>query len=426
MALHGMLLLALIIQALSATPAAGPDAPQVQVELRDGGLVEGRLAGFDGQALRLERPDGERLVAAGDLLLVHAPRPAAPRPEPEPPSIEPRGAAPPPADDLLLLAGQDGDRLAGRLVGGDADGVRFHFGGLRPADVPFERIERVLPGARLPVDRLALLPGAGDDDRLWRRREDGGLDSLTGVVDALGPDRVAFEGALGRLEFPLGEVVALVLAGGGPGDGERAGLPVVLRLHGGSRLSGGLVEVSAGRMVLATSWAGRIEVPTAALASLACRGPGRRLLADLAPVEVEERPTAGGPADVLFPWRRDLSVTGRLLTVDGQPRATGLGVHAWSRLAFDLPPGTRALHVTGGLCDEVGELPARASVGLRVLVDGQERARAAVLEGDPSARLVVDGLQGARRLELVADDGGDDDAGDRAAWVDGVLLGDWP
>jgi beta-galactosidase len=61
-------------------------------------------------------------------------------------------------------------------------------------------------------------------------------------------------------------------------------------------------------------------------------------------------------------------------------------------------------------------------VEFRVLVDGQPRATARVTEGDPAAELRLDGLAGARRLELQVTDGGDDDAGDRAAWVDGVVI----
>lgn len=402
------------------------DGPRLQFETTGGEAFEGRLEEFDGDRLRLSTDDGERSVAAAEFLLALAqPGPRAPQPAMEA-SIAAAPAVPEAAVDVLFLAGPDGDRLAGRLAGGDADGVAVDLGAGQPVDVPFERIERILPGVRLPIDRLALLQGAGEDDRLWRRREDGGLDSLSGVVDRIGGGRVSFEGALGRLEFPLAEVVALVLAGGESGEVAGDGLPVVLRLKGGSRLSGGLVAVQAGRLRLSTAWGGTLDLPVESLAGLVCRGPGRRLLAELDPVEVEQRPTAGGPDDVLFPWRRDLSVTGRLLELDGRPRATGLGVHAWARLVFDLPPGTRTLRVTAGLCDEVLELPARGSVGFRVLVDGQERARAAVLEGGSPARLVVDGLEGARRLELLADDGGDDDAGDRAAWVDGVLLGDGP
>jgi hypothetical protein len=410
---------------LAAGALASGSAPAVTVEATDGRQLSGALVAWRDGRLELAAPDGSHIsLSADELLLLHA-APAAPAAPPTAagPVIEPAFAPPPPADDLLLLAGPHGDRLVGHVVGGDAGGVRFQLAVGAPFEVDYERIARLLPAARLPVDRLMLLADGGSDDRLWRQRADGGLDSLGGVVDRIADGHVVFEGALGRMEFPLGDVAAVILAGGElPAGKPLPGLPVAVRLLGGSRVLAGLLELDQERVVLATRFAPRLELPAAALVSLVCRGAGRVLLADLAPVDVEQHPTLGGPQDVLFPWRADLSVTGRLLSVDGLPRATGLGVHATTRLAFDLPPGCRALRVTAGLCDEVRELPAAASVEFAVLVDGASRATARVTEDGTAAELRVDGLSGARRLELLVTDGGDDDAGDRAAWVDGVLL----
>ena len=176
-------------------------------------------------------------------------------------------------------------------------------------------------------------------------------------------------------------------------------------------------------MLLQTRFADRLVVPLSSVASLVTRRPGTTLLADLSPVEVVEWPSLGAPEDFLFPWRRDLSVTGRALAVGGVPRATGLGVHANARLVFELPEGVGALRISCGLVDEVGELPAEASMRFAVLVDGDERASSGVLrEGDGPAVLRVDRLRAGQRLELLADDAGDLDAGDRGAWFDGVLL----
>jgi alpha-galactosidase len=116
-------------------------------------------------------------------------------------------------------------------------------------------------------------------------------------------------------------------------------------------------------------------------------------------------------------------VSGRLLSVGGVPRATGVGVHANSTLVYELPSGASRLRVTAGLVDEVVELPATGSVSFEILVDGESRASSGVLhEGQTPVVLRVDELAGHRRLELRVGDGGDDDAGDRAAWVDGVIL----
>jgi len=414
--------LALALLGAAALPAAGQSL--VRVEAADGQVHTGTLQALRDGRLLLASPDGaESNVAVSNLVLLHKILPPPAPKAPEAPLIAPEPAAPPPADDLLLLTGLSADRLVGRVVGGDSDGVQFQLAAGAAFTVSYDRIARLLPAARLPVDRLLLLAGGGADDRLWRTRPDGGLDSLTGVVDRVADGHVVFEGALGHQEFPLADVVAVVLADAGPADDTPLpGVPVTARLAGGSRVHAGLLELDATHVVLATRFAPRLELPTSALLALVRRGPGRVLLADLAPVEVEEHPGDGGPADVLFPWRADLSVTGRLLSVDGLPRATGLGVHADSRLVFDLPPACRTLRVTAGLCDEVRELPAVGSVEFRVLVDGQPRASARVTEGDPAAELRVEGLTGAKRLELQVTDGGDDDAGDRAAWVDGVVI----
>jgi len=289
--------------------------------------------------------------------------------------------------------------------------------------IPLDLCERILPGTAPPLDRLLRLAAGDGDDRLWRRRPDGGLDALTGVLDRVDAEAVHFEGALGSLRFPLAEVAAVVLAPFAADPLERAGLPMALRLAGGSRLQAGLLSVRDGQLEVSTVFAERLVLPLSALVAGVRRGAGAVALAELSPVTVEERPGIGGPEDVLFPWQRNLSVGGQPLSVGGRLAATGLSVHAHARLVFELPRGAEELRVNAGLCDEVAELPARGSVRFEILVDGESRARSGVVQqGDPPVDLRVTGLTGAVRLELLVDDGGDDDAGDRAAWVNGVLL----
>jgi small nuclear ribonucleoprotein (snRNP)-like protein len=409
----------LVLCALSG-PISGQ---QVQVETRDGRTVTGALGDLRDDWLRIDTNNGPSTVPLSELLLlVTLPATAEPPDTLDRTDVEAAVGAP----DLLFLAapsGGVGDRLVGRVMGGDAYGLRFAIDGGVTFDVPFEEIERLLPAADQPVDRLALLEGAGADDRVWRRRPDGSLDSLTGVVAGVTGTDLSFESALGPLTFALPEVLGVVFA---PSPAPARALPgpqVVVRLVSGTRLQGGLLELDAGTFTLATRLADRLTLPTAALASLVQRGRGDHLLADLHPTHVEERPSIGGPDDFLFPWRADLSVTGRPLSVGGVLRATGLGVHSNARLGFELPEGVTTLRVTVGLSDEVAELPAEGSVRFRVYVDGERRADSNVLRGGDTPKVLrVTGLEGARLLELVVDDAGDDDAGDRAAWVDGVLL----
>jgi hypothetical protein len=408
--------------------ALGAERPawDVALETRSGRTLEGRVKGFEAEALVLETADGTRTVPLDELLLLTVtPPPPAAASSAAGGAGAADGAAERPSDLMFLdhTGPGTGDRLVGRLLGGDEFGVRFGLDGGTEVSVPFERIERLLPRADLPIDRLALLEGGGLDDRVWQRRPDGGFDSLTGVVERVGEGELVFDGALGSLGFALDEVAAIVFAPTGDSVPPPPGRPVVVRLAGGSRLAGGLLEWDEHHAVFATRFADRLRLPLSALGGMVMRADDVLLLADLVPVEVREQPTLGRPEDFLFPWRADLSVTGRLLSVGGIPRATGLGVHANADLVFELPERADRLRVTAGLVDEVMELPATGSVSFDVLVDGISRASSGVLrEGQAPVVLRVDDLSGHERLELRVGDGGDDDAGDRAAWVDGVIL----
>lgn len=417
-------LVALVAVAPGSAPAPVPAGTphQARIELKSGRTLEGPLVIATPDRLTLQVGDQQESVALDELLLLSL-DPAAADPA-SPPPLPPQ---PPGAPDLVFLARTQpvgsGDRLVGRLQGGDEFGVMLELDGAGPFSIPFDDIERLLPRADLPVDRLAALEGAGADDRVWRRKPDGGLDHVAGVVERLDGDTLVFNGAVGPMDFALPEVAAVVLGGNRASAKPLAGRPVLVRLRGGSRLAAGLLELGSDRVVLSTPFAERLELPLSALASLLVRGPDVVLVAELPPVEVKQWPTIGRPEDFLFPWHADLSVTGRLLSVGGIPRASGLGVHANASLTFTLPERAQHLRITGGLVDEVGELPATGSVRFTLLVDGKQAAQSAVVsEGQEPVVLRLDGLTGGARLELLADDGGDDDAGDRAAWVDGVIL----
>ncbi|MGQ0553472.1 MAG: NPCBM/NEW2 domain-containing protein [Planctomycetota bacterium] len=421
------------------------------VELRDGRAIQGTIEALRDGQLRLTTSKGSEAVPLADFVVFTGPS-ALGSSQVGAPTLT--GAA---LMDVVMLAGS-GDRLMGHLVGGDAYGLRFELAAGPIVELSFESVARLFPRCSLPLDRLELLEDGGADDRLWRRREDGSFDGLRGVVDQFEDRRVVFEGALGRMTFGVEELIAVVFASSGASPGpikggaapksgtsasgasangasangasahgatvsEAVGLPVAVALRDGSRFEATLVSWAEGRVQFATPWAPSVELPASAVASLLRRGDGVRLLADIRPVLVEERPSLGEPADLLFPWRAELSVTGRPLSVGGVPRASGLGVHALSRLVLELPPGAQSLRVTVGFVDEVAEIPAQGSVSFELLVDGKRRAFSGTLrEGEAPRVLRIDDLGDARRIELITGDGGDDDAGDRAAWVDGLLL----
>jgi hypothetical protein len=313
------------------------------------------------------------------------------------------------------------------LAGGDEYGLVLELQPALGLSLPFEVIERVLPWVDRPLDLLAALEGGGFDDRVWRRRDDGGLDGVSGVLLRFQPGQLVLESSLGDLPFALEELLALVLADTAADDRPLSGWPCRVALVGGSVFDAGLVELADGVLALDTSFAGRLQLPADLLQTL-LPGPDAerfpRRLSALAPVEVAEWTELAASEDVLYPWRAELGVAGGPLALGGVLAASGLGVHAHSRLVFEVPPGADSFRVTVGLTDDVLALPATGSAGFRLaLADagGEPLASAVVREGDAPAVLRLDGLRPGGRLELSVDAGGDDEAGDRATWADAVF-----
>ena len=114
--------------------AASVDAQVVQLETRDGRILVGKLSELVDGRLRIDTTNGPSSIPLSELLLLSVQPRETP---PADPALE--SALGPP--DLLLLAspsGRAGDRLVGRVVGGDTFGLSFAIDGGATFEVPFE------------------------------------------------------------------------------------------------------------------------------------------------------------------------------------------------------------------------------------------------------------------------------------------------
>lgn len=412
-----MPMLALLLLLACPLPVSEGPGALFTFETAEGATFTGEWLGFDASGSELATASGRTQLAAGELVLVSG--------QSAPPSADPG----PPQDILFLPARAGspglGDRLVGRFAGGDDVEVRFLIAGVDEVAIPFEHVDRLLPAVDRPLDRLALLQAEGFDDRVWQRRSDSSLDAVAGVIAEVSAEGLVLESALGDLELAWHEVLAAALADTIHPGQELQGWPVRLALRGGSAFAAALVSVSPQQLVVNTQFAEGLVVLPGELASMVLSDRADQpplLLADLAPVDVDEWPSLGRGESTLFPWQRDLAVAGDMLALGGLPRATGLGVHAYSTLVFSVPPGARTLRVTVGLSDDVLLIPAQGSVSFDVRSEGRDLARVVrQAEGDAPVVLRVSGLAEGQLLEFTVGDGGDHDAGDRAVWVDGLF-----
>ena len=325
----------------------------------------------------------------------------------------------PPAMTLHL---HDGSRLVGRVVGGDEEAVQFEFAGAVTATFPLDSVRAIATGPRHAELEPARFAAAANEDALHRRVEVGG-DSTRGTVVALRKGGVAFEYSLGVGDFKWDDVEIVLLARQVDPPPAK-GLAVEIDLVPDGTLLAGLLRLDADTVVASSTLAeSEFKLPRAAVSALRFGHGGATWLSTLPPTDVRQVPWLGGADDFLFGWRRDRTVTGRPLTVGGRRFGRGIGCHARSELTFGLDGAARWFTAEVGIADEVLTLPERGAVEFRVLLDGREAWKSAVVRGgDPAQALPSIELGDAKRLTLIVDFGSGEDVADRAVWGNALLL----
>lgn len=140
---------------------------------------------------------------------------------------------------------------------------------------------------------------------------------------------------------------------------------------------------------------------------------------------VSDLPYVGTPTNGWGPPERDRSngetgaADGHPLTVDGVVYAKGLGVHADSRVEFDLNGQYERFAAVLGLDDETGP---NGSVVFRVLLDGQVAYTSPTLTGSSAALPIDLPVSGKDRLVLQVLQTADGNGYDHADWADARLI----
>jgi hypothetical protein len=337
------------------------------------------------------------------------------------------GLAPPPSAfgaSRASLVRVSGDRLFGRIVGGEVDDLVLELlGGVRMR-LAIDDLDRVLFESRIPESWTAPIVPADEGDRLYRRQGEG-LDRLDGTIEELTEEGVRFHGVLGSQVLPWNEVAALFVESLDEGAGETArgdGPPVVVDLVDGGRLRGELLRLDTESCELKTARE-ELRLPIAALSSLALDDGTVSFLSDLEPSEATDGAPFGDDLGMRWPHRLDRSVTGKHLRAGGRRYPRGIGVHAPSRITWALDGGWRRLLGSVAIDDEVLLLNAHGSVVFRVLVDGTPRWESPILRGgDPPLELPDLDLEGAQELTLEVDPSSDFFVADRADWLTMLLV----
>lgn len=127
--------------------------------------------------------------------------------------------------------------------------------------------------------------------------------------------------------------------------------------------------------------------------------------------------------NVIVGWgspQANRSVDGNPLRIAGRTYDSGVGVHAASHIRVQLGLKAESFHAWVGLDDE----KTIGTVNFQVAVDGTTVWTSGRMKAGDAAREVRVPLTGAKQLDLIVDDGGDNINHDHADWASAVIQAD--
>jgi hypothetical protein len=321
-----------------------------------------------------------------------------------------------------------GDRISGKILGGDSQSLKFLPTGLDlKADaawkVPLTSIAvlwlTAIP-ADTPIDpaQYDWLAGNRNRDVFLFRNGDidkgtlSGLDEVAqfslrseqGMARTLRSDELAavgFNPVLARTRKPKGPYARIVLADA-------------------SRLALQNPTIEAGVLKGEAFFGLKVAIPVGEILSLDVLQGRATFLSDLKPKTVEQ----SGFLGVTWPWAADRGVRGKLLTATTTAGEStfdkGLGTHPRTTLTYDLSGKYRHFEALVGFDPEA---TVRGTATVRVLVDGKEQEipSLAPLKAGNAIPISVN-TQGAKQLVLITDYGSAGGVGADVNWCEAMLV----
>jgi hypothetical protein len=187
-----------------------------------------------------------------------------------------------------------------------------------------------------------------------------------------------------------------------------------IRIHGrdGSEIQGALKKIHLGSWHVQPAWnsQSRLVLDVDEVSLVQVMGGRVQYLSQLQPVDVKETTVLAPPQ----PYRMDRSSQGDAISIAGKRYPWGIGVHADSKLTFELGKRFQQFRADVGIATRIGD---RGSVVFEVLGDGKSLYRSSIVTGrEPKPIEVQVSVAGVQKLTLQVINSGDLDLGDVANW----------
>ncbi len=362
---------------------------QGQVARLDGEQISGHFVQLDREAVALNVAGEDRTVPLGELLEVR---------------VTDRQPVTPAETPLATVTLIDGSQLHCQQVQTDADICRCQSKSAGPIEVPLVRVAHIRLGAAVASqtqDWSRLLEKESRRDLLVVRR-DNGLDFYDGVVGQIAAASVAF--LLDGDEVPVGrEKVFGVIYFRRPQDLPEAACE--LKFADGSRLSAMSVVWNDSGLQATLRGGDRLELKSAELLAVDYSAGKIAFLSELEPRAVDYTPFF----DTVWEYRRNRSLDGGPIRLDGESYQSGLAIHSRTRLQYRLGRKYRQFKAVMGIDDAI-----QSGLGsVNVVIRGDDRVLLeAIVEGGASAVPLDLDVTNVLDLEILVDFGDGLDIGD--------------
>lgn len=358
------------------------------------------LISLDGAGAKVTDPSGgaaESVIPWQQILqLERTPAAAAP--------ANPATTRPAAAKFTLYLA--NGDRVSGEAIALEGETLAWSSRAAGRLDVKLKQVSAIVRGSELPPRRdvrtedvVSLVNG----------------DTARGLLSAIDATGITVQAEGTPVTLPWDAVRTVALAAVPTGSEAEKERTIRVTLGDGSVLSGSTISMTADKATLGAGDAKREVAAATVVAVEQVNGPVA-WLSSLPPTESIQTPFL----ETVFPARMDRTVVGDPIRFGDRTFSRGMGVHAYSRLAWQLPGGNRYKTFRTQYAID-GDKPY-ANVTVRVKLDDKVVHETADFVAGKISDVVQIPLAGAKTLTLEVDFGKTYDVQDRFNWIEPALL----
>ncbi|MCE5325678.1 MAG: NPCBM/NEW2 domain-containing protein [Planctomycetaceae bacterium] len=380
------------------------DAPSHRVDTIEATSIRGTIAAVTADQVELQTKEGKQSIPRGEVarLTLAAPGDAQTR-----------------LSQAMVMT-LDGAELAAQSVSLDQGKLAVSLAGVSSLEIPIAQVKAIyLPDAKSCVEDIRakcdeLKIAASTQDVLVAVKKDGAYVSVQGAVKAIDAGGVTFNWKESDRRSARDTVRAVLLGQTAPpAAAPRGGMLVMCN---GSRLPWASLTLDDKAFHVETSLAKALTLDRGLVASVSFNSDKVTDLAELVPDAVEQHGLLGEG----FKYRRGQSVSGTPLCMNKQTYSSGLGLHSYTSLSYNIDGKYARLAALAGIDDAAA---AGGDALLVVLGDDKPLIQPMRLRRGQPPQVVHAQLKDVKRLMIRVEFGPDKlDVGDHVDLVAARLI----